>query len=147
MTDTLAAVLAHKGSTVHSVAPGATVLEAVRKMNREHIGALMVCESSQMLGIFTERDVLCRVVDSDRDPASTRVYEVMTDQVVAVELSMTVEEAMAIITEKRCRHLPVLEDGDLRGLVSIGDLTRWASRNQEHHIEDLLNYITGKYPG
>ena len=147
MTDTLASVLGHKGSTVHSVAPNATVLEAVRKMNAERIGAVMVCESSEMLGIFTERDVLCRVVDSPLDPATTRVYEVMTTEVVAVHPSTSVEEAMAVITERRCRHLPVLEDGVLRGLVSSGDLTRWASRNQESHIRDLVNFITGKYPG
>ena len=146
MQDTLASVLGHKGSTVHSVAPNATVLDAVRKMNEERIGALLVCEASEMLGIFTERDVLCRVVDSPRDPATTRVYEVMTTEVVAVDPSTSVEEAMAVISEKRCRHLPVLEKGTLRGLVSIGDLTRWASRNQESHIQHLVNFITGQYP-
>jgi CBS domain-containing protein len=146
MTDTLASVLGHKGGTVHSVAPDATVIDAVRKMNEERIGAVLVCESSEMLGIFTERDVLCRVVDRSRDPATTPIYEVMTSEVVTVHPSMTVEEAMAVISEKRCRHLPVLENGALRGLVSIGDLTRWASRNQETHIRDLVNFITGKYP-
>ena len=146
MSDSLTSFLGHKGSTVHSVAPNATVLDAVRKMNEKRIGALLVCESSELLGIFTERDVLCRVVDSPRDPATTAVYEVMTTEVVTVHPSMSVEEAMAVISEKRCRHLPVIEDGALRGLVSIGDLTRWASRNQEDHIRDLVNYITGKYP-
>ena len=146
MKDTLAAVLAHKGTMVHCVVPGATVLDAVRKMNEEHIGALLVCNGGDVLGIFTERDILCRVLDSHRDPATTTVAEVMTTDLVAVSPNTRVEEAMAVITERRCRHLPVLEDGDLVGLVSIGDLTRWVSRHQEGHIKDLVNFITGKYP-
>jgi CBS domain-containing protein len=144
--DTLVAVLAHKGTKVHCVAPDATVLVAVRKMNEERIGALLVCEGDDVLGIFTERDILCRIVDSTRDPATTSVAEVMTDELVAVAPDTLVEEAMAVITAKRCRHLPVIEDGNLVGLVSIGDLTSWVSRHQEVHIQDLVNFITGKYP-
>ncbi len=146
MKDTLVAVLARKGSKVHCVVPEATVLAAVRKMNEERIGALLVCDGSDVLGIFTERDILCRVVDSTRDPATTEVAEVMTNELVAVPPDTLVEEAMAVITEKRCRHLPVIDDGNLVGLVSIGDLTSWVSRHQEGHIKDLLNFITGKYP-
>jgi CBS domain-containing protein len=144
--DTLVAVLARKGSKVHCVVPEATVLAAVRKMNEERIGALLVCDGSDVLGIFTERDILCRVVDSTRDPATTEVAEVMTNELIAVPPDTLVEEAMAVITEKRCRHLPVIDDGNLVGLVSIGDLTSWVSRHQEGHIKDLLNFITGKYP-
>jgi len=144
--DTLVAVLARKGSKVHCVVPEATVLAAVRKMNEERIGALLVCDGSDVLGIFTERDIPCRVVDSTRDPATTEVAEVMTNELIAVPPDTLVEEAMAVITEKRCRHLPVIDDGNLVGLVSIGDLTSWVSRHQEGHIKDLLNFITGKYP-
>ena len=147
MKHTLVAVLARKGSEVHCVVPEATVLAAVRKMNEERIGALLVCDGSDVLGIFTERDILCRIVDSTRDPDTTAVAEVMTTELVAVPPSTLVEEAMAVITEKRCRHLPVIEDGNLVGLVSIGDLTSWVSRHQEVHIQDLVNFITGKYPG
>ena len=146
MQNTLADVIAVKGSTVHSVAPEATVLDAVRAMNAEKIGALLVRDGEEVVGIFTERDVLCRVLDSERDPATTRVAEVMSTELVAVRPSTRVEEAMAVITEKRCRHLPVFDDGELVGLVSIGDLTRWVSRHQEGHIQDLVNYITRKYP-
>ena len=145
MKDTLVAVLARKGSKVHCVVPEATVLAAVRKMNEERIGALLVCDGSDVLGIFTERDILCRIIDSTRDPV-TAVAEVMTNELVAVPPDTLVEEAMAVITEKRCRHLPVIDDGNLVGLVSIGDLTSWVSRHQEGHIKDLLNFITGKYP-
>jgi CBS domain-containing protein len=146
MIDTLSAVLASKGHTVHSVAPTASVLEAVRKMNTERIGALLVCAENDVVGIFTERDVLTRVVDQGRDPGATTVAEVMTRDLVAVKPSITVEEAMAVITEKRCRHLPVMDGAQLLGLVSIGDVTRWVSRHQETHIQDLVNFITGKYP-
>lgn len=146
MKDTLKAVLAHKGATVHCVVPEATVLDAVRKMNQEHIGALLVRDGPEVVGIFTERDVLCRVLDSGRDPKSTAVEEVMTREIVAVSPGTGIKEAMALITDKRCRHLPVMEGGELKGLVSIGDLTRWVSRHQEGHIQDLVNFITGKYP-
>ncbi len=147
MVDTLDAVLAHKGNTVHWVAPESSVLEAVRKMNQERIGAVLVCSGGTPVGIFTERDVLCRVVDQGRDPYITRVRQVMTTELATVKPSTTIEEAMAVITDRRCRHLPVMEGGTLRGMVSIGDLTRWASRHQEFHIQDLVNYITSKYPG
>jgi CBS domain-containing protein len=146
MRNSLDAVLDHKGRTVHSVDPDSTVLEAVRKMNQERIGSLLVCENREVVGIFTERDVLTRVLDSDRNPATTPVSEVMTTEPVAVRSTTLVEEAMAIITEKRCRHLPVLDKGELVGLVSIGDLTRWVGRNQEVQIQDLVNFITRKYP-
>ncbi len=147
MQDTLKAVLASKGSSVYSVAPEVTVLDAVRKMNQERVGALLVCVSNELVGIFTERDVLSRVVDTGRDPTSTKVVEVMTSEVETVRSSTGVQDAMALISERRFRHLPVIDDGELLGVVSSGDLTRWVSRHQEGHIQDLVNYITGKYPG
>ena len=146
MLDTLNTVLSSKGHTVHSVSPTASVLEAVRKMNREHIGSLLVCADNDVVGIFTERDVLIRVVDEGRDPRTTSVAEVMSRELVVVKPSMTVEDAMAVVTERRCRHLPVMDGPRLVGLVSIGDLTRWMSRNQEIHIQDLVDFITSKYP-
>ena len=146
MLDTLSAVLASKGHTVHSVSPTATVLEAVRKMNEERIGALLVCADDDVDGIYSERDVLIRVVDEGRDPNATTVADVMTRELVAVKPSMTVEEAMAVVTDRRCRHLPVMDGSHVVGLVSIGDLTRWVSRNQEIHIQDLVNLITDRYP-
>ena len=146
MQDTLETVLAAKGGAIHFVVPEATVLHAVEKMNQERIGAVLVCISGEMVGIFTERDVLCRVVGEGRDPASTRVVDVMTAEVVAVRSTTNIEEAMAVISERRFRHLPVVDDGQLKGLVSSGDLTRRVSRDQEGHIQDLMNFITGKYP-
>jgi CBS domain-containing protein len=147
MQDTLQGILARKGATVHYVIPGTPVIDAVRRMNQERIGALLVCENGEMVGIFTERDVLCRVVDEGRDPKRTKVFEVMTSEVIAVRPDTVVEDAMAIISERRFRHLPVLDEGSLVGLVSAGDLTKWVSRHQEGHIQHLEDFITGKYPG
>jgi CBS domain-containing protein len=146
MHDTLRAVLDAKGHSLHVVNPEATVLDAVRKMNEERIGALLVMDNDQLVGIFTERDVLCRIVDQRQNPDETRVAAVMTPQPVVVKADATVEEAMAIVTEKRCRHLPVVDQDGLAGLVSIGDLTHWVTRNQEYHIQDLVNFITSRYP-
>ena len=142
----LAVVVERKGTEVHSVAPTATVLEAVLQMNRERIGALLVREGGQVVGIFSERDVLTRVIARDLDPTTTPVTEVMTTSLVTVGPRTTVAEAMAVVTEKRCRHLPVMEGDRLLGLVSIGDLTRWVTRRQAWHIEDLVRYITDVYP-
>jgi len=141
MTDTLAVILDEKGNTVHSVAPTASVLDAVRKMNDARIGALLVLEDERPVGMFTERDVLTRVVDQRRDPGETPIADVMSTEVVAVKPNTTVDEAMAVITERRCRHLPVIEDGRLRGMVSIGDLTRWVTRKQRYEIQDLVNFL------
>ena len=147
MTDTLRTLLDKKGAIVHSVPPQTTVIDAVRKMNTERIGAVLVMDNNDLVGIFTERDVLSRIVDDGRDPNATLVADVMTTKPVVVKAATTVEEAMAVVSEKRCRHLPVLDDDRLVGLVSAGDLTHWVTRNQEYHIQDLVNYITSKYPG
>ncbi len=147
MTDTLRILLRKKGRTVHSVTPQTRVVDAVRKMNTERIGAVLVMDGEELVGIFTERDVLCRIVDEDRNAKETLVSEVMTAQPVVVKSETTVEQAMAVVSEKRCRHLPVVEDSRLVGLVSSGDLTHWVTRNQEFHIQDLVNFITSKYPG
>lgn len=147
MQSKLSVVLQNKGGEVHSIAPAATVLEAVRAMNRARVGALLVRDGEEIAGIFTERDVLTRVVDSGLDPAATPVSQVMTRELVTVGPEVSVEQAMAVVSERRCRHLPVVERGRILGLVSSGDLTRWVTRHQAWHIQDLVAYITGKYPG
>jgi len=146
MHNHLKRILEEKGSTVHSVEPEASVLEAVRRMNQHRVGALLVMDGDRPVGIFTERDVLKRVVDTGKDPGRTRVADVMTTDLVCVRPETTVHEAMAVITERRCRHLPVLDGERLSGLVSIGDLTRWLVKDQHIQIRDLVDFITGKYP-
>lgn len=146
MERTVGSILKDKGTTVHCTEPEAVVLDAVRVMNRAGVGALLVTDDNVVVGIFTERDVLRRVVDGGLDPTTTRVAKVMTRELVTVTPTITVTEAMAVMTERRCRHLPVMEEDRLLGLVSIGDLTRATVWTQKVHIQDLVNYITGKYP-
>lgn len=144
--DTIAAVLREKGSKVYSVAPEATVLEAARAMNAHNVGSLLVVDGDKPVGIFSERDLMRRVVVAGKDPAKVKVREVMSREVWVVEPDTRVKEAMAIMTERRCRHLPVVEKGKVVGLISIGDLVRWISKDQEYQIRMLENYITGAYP-
>lgn len=142
----VSAVLVDKGRQVYTTDPRATVREAVRQMNDKGVGALLVVEGERTVGIFTERDVLRRIVDEGRNPETVRVAEVMSRDVVTVGPATTVEEVMAMMTARRIRHLPVLDDGALIGMISIGDITRWMSENQEEHIRRMTDYITGRAP-
>ncbi len=142
MKSLLSELLAEKGPVVHTVDPDETVVDAVQYMNNSNIGALIVMQHNNIVGIFTERDVLMRVVTADLDPVTTPVKQVMTSNPVCVMPNMPVEDAMLLVTAKRFRHLPVVENGVLRGLISSGDLTRWMVRDQRHQIDGLSAYIT-----
>jgi CBS domain-containing protein len=142
MNDPIARLLESKGGRVETVSPDTTVLAAVRRMNERKIGALLVTESDRPVGIFTERDVLVRVVAAGLAPDTTPVAEVMTRNPVVVRSEVTVNEAMLVSTGRRCRHLPVIDDGGLRGLISIGDLTSWVVRHQQRTIDDLHDYMS-----
>jgi CBS domain-containing protein len=141
MNDPIASVLEHKGDDVVTVSPETAVLAAVQQMNDRRIGALLVVERGRPVGIFTERDVLVRVIAAGLDPRSTPVGEVMTRNPVVIRSDVTVAQAMVVITERRCRHLPVVDGTRLRGLISIGDLTSWVVRDQQRTIEDLHDYM------
>lgn len=147
MSDRVKNVLEHKGDRIEAISREVTVRAAVERMNERRIGALLVADTYtpgqpyRPVGIFTERDVLVRVVAPGRDPATTRVGDVMTTALVTVRPDTTVAEAMAIITDRRCRHLPVVDDSGLCGLISAGDLTRWVVRDQERTINDLNDYV------
>ena len=140
----VSSVLAEKGRHVYTVGKAATVAEAVREMNEKGVGALLVMDGHKPAGIFTERDVLRRIVDADRDPALIRVAEVMTRQLVTIGPESRIDEAMAIMTERRFRHLPVLDAGEVVGMVSSGDLMRWVTMNQEDSIRQMTEYINGR---
>lgn len=145
MRTPLGTVLASKGRDVHSVGPKASVLEAVELMNEKHIGAVLVLDDGRPVGMFTERDVLTQIVPKRLDPAGTPVVDVMIRDILVVGPETTIEEAMAIFTEKRCRHLPVMEGDELLGLISSGDVTRWISDRQHAEIQDLIRYIRDGY--
>ena len=140
----VSSVLAEKGRHVYTVGKAATVAEAVREMNEKGVGALLVMDGHKPAGIFTERDVLRRIVDADRDPALIRVAEVMTRQLVTIGPESRIDEAMGIMTERRLRHLPVLDAGEVVGMVSSGDLMRWVTMNQEDSIRQMTEYINGR---
>ena len=137
-------LLAEKGRQLYTIRKGASVAEAVHEMNLKGVGALLVMDGDRPAGVFTERDVLIRVVDADRDPVLTRVVEVMTPDPVVVDLRTRVEDAMSIMTERRFRHLPVMDDGHVIGLVSIGDLMRWLTEHLEEEMQHMTEYITGR---
>jgi CBS domain-containing protein len=138
-------LLSEKGVKVHSIDPGVTVLDATRKMNQHKIGALVVIHDGQVVGMFTERDVLRRVVGEQRDPATATVGEVMTAEVVCVTPVTELDEVGAVMQNKRIRHVPVCDDhGGLIGMVSIGDLNAWRSTNQQATIHYLNEYIYGR---
>jgi len=140
----VSSVLAEKGRQVYTVGRGVTVAEAVREMNEKGVGALLVMDGRRPVGIFTERDVLKRIVDQDKDPALVHVSEVMTRQIVTTTPATRIEEAMSLMTARRFRHLPVIEDGDVVGMLSSGDLMRWITINQEAYIQQMTSYITGR---
>jgi CBS domain-containing protein len=137
-------VLEHKGHDVITTRPDSTVLAAVSLMNDMRIGAVVVVDGGGApIGMFSERDVLQRVVARGIDPTAVRVREVMTTPLVVISPELTVHEAMAAITETRCRHLPVMDGITLVGLISSGDLTHWVIRDQAHEISDMISYIYG----
>jgi CBS domain-containing protein len=121
--ETMGSLLEDQKPIVHSIGPEVSVTECVRLMNEFRIGSMLVMEDGQLLGIFTERDAITRVLGEGLDPVSTDVSRVMTKNPVWVTPSTTLEEAMGIVTNKRIRHLPVVEDGRVLGVVSSGDLT------------------------
>lgn len=144
--DQVKRLLDEKGSDVHSVPPNATVWDASRAMAERRVGAVLVMEEGRVAGIFSERDLLVRVLLAGRDAKATPVSEVMSKDLVYITPDTPIREAMAVMTERRCRHLPVIGDGGLLGVVSIGDCTRWHSRDQEYTIRHLEDFIHNKYP-
>lgn len=139
-------VLDDKGTAVFTTTPRTTVRDAVRAMNEKGVGCLLVMESMQLRGMFTERDVMTRVVDAGRAPALTTVGDVMTPNVITVAPRTPISETMTLMTNYRLRHLPVEEGGRVVGLVSIGDLLRHVSLEQERYIQRLTDYVTGRAP-
>ena len=138
-------VLSAKGNEVQTIDAGTTVLEATQLMNQHKIGALVVTEQSRVSGIFTERDVLRRIVAETRCPRETRVGEVMTRDPICVSPEADLDEVSAIMKDRRVRHIPVCGDGgQLLGMVSIGDVNAHYASNQQQTIHFLSDYIYGR---
>lgn len=129
--------------SVITVSPNATVMDTVRIMNQHRIGAVVVLDQDELVGIFTERDILKRLIAESRDPERTLVRRVMTTEPTTITPDETIENALSIMTEKRHRHLPVLRDGQLVGIVSIGDIIRALLEKNEMEATHLRSYISG----
>ena len=135
----LSKLMEERSAEVHSVAPDITVTECVRQMNELKIGAMLVMEGDRLAGIFTERDAMTRVLGGGLDPTQTRISEVMSADPVCVTPSTSLENARALVTSKRIRHLPVVDGGKVVGMVSSGDLTHWLVRDQAGSIRERID--------
>lgn len=144
MTLAVARLLTSKGHDLWSVAPDATVYDAIALMAKHGVGALVVLEDDRLVGIISERDYARKVILQDRSSRDTLVRTIMTTDVVSVRPDASVEACMALMTERRIRHLPVTEDERLVGILSIGDLVKFIIADRELLIEQLEGYITGR---
>ena len=135
-------ILDTKGHEFWSVGPQTSVYDAVRLMAEKEVGSVLVLENGKVQGIVTERDYARKVVLEGKTSPDTPVAEIMTTQVLCTRPEQTIEEAMALMTEKRVRHLPVLEHGEIKGVVSIGDLVKAVISEQQFLIQQLESYIT-----
>jgi CBS domain-containing protein len=147
LADSVELVLRQKGRHVFTITPDVTVYEALEIMAERRIGALVVMDGTELVGVISERDYARKVILEGRSSKETKVSEIMSSPTVTVSQTTTVDECMHRMTEERCRHLPVVEEGTVVGLVSIGDLVNWIIMTQDLTIRQLEDYITGKYHG
>ena len=145
VTGIVSAILAKKNQTVWSIAPNAMVIDAIQLMSEKNVGALPVVENVNLLGVISERDYTRKVILKGKSSKETPVRDIMTEQLITVNPGDSVTACMRIMTEKRVRHLPVLEGTRLVGILSIGDLVNWTISAQKATIENLERYITGDY--
>jgi CBS domain-containing protein len=146
ISGSVGAILAHKGSAVWSIAPNSMVFDAIQLMADKNVGALPVVEKGELVGIISERDYTRKVILKGKSSKDTPVRDIMTQEPVTVHPGDSVGECMHVMTEKRVRHLPVMEDAKMVGLLSIGDLVRRIISAQTATIDNLEKYITGDYP-
>ena len=136
-------LLDDKGRSIWSLSPDATVYEAIEQMALKGVGALLVMEGKRLVGIISERDYARKVILKGKTSQETAVHEIMSHPVICASPEMTVQQTMALMTEKRVRHLPVIRDDNVVGVISIGDVVRAIIEDHEFSIQQLTSYITG----
>jgi CBS domain-containing protein len=146
VVDPVSFILRKKGTDVWSVPSDATVYDAMKMMADKDVGALLIMDGSQFVGVVSERDYARKVILQGRSSMETPVREIATETLVTITPECSVDEAMRLITTNRIRHLPVVHEGKVQGMISIGDLVQWISFAQDQTIEQLEHYIEGKYP-
>jgi CBS domain-containing protein len=147
ITAPISEILRRKANQVWSIAPHATVFDAIALMAEKNIGALPVVEAGRLIGILSERDYTRKVILHGKSSRETTVREIMTNSVTTVGPATSIDACMQLITQRRIRHLPVLADGRLTGMISIGDLVNWIISAQSAALEQMENYIHGGYAG
>ena len=140
-------ILNEKGAKTFSIAPEATVYKAIEMMAERNVGALLVLSDDKICGIISERDYTRKVILKGESSKKTPVESIMTRKVITVNRDATVADAMKMMTHRKIRHLPVVSGGNLAGMVSMGDLVKWVISAQSATIDQLEQFITGKYPG
>jgi len=146
VVDPVSFILRKKGTDVWSVPSDATVYDAMKMMADKDVGALLIMDGSQFVGVVSERDYARKVILQGRSSKETPVREIATETLITITPECSVDEAMRLITTNRIRHLPVIHEGKVQGMISIGDLVQWISFAQDQTIEQLEHYIEGKYP-
>jgi CBS domain-containing protein len=146
MDKPVSTILRDKGDWVITIHPDATVFDTITRMVEHNVGAILVTSAGRLEGIFTERDYLRRIVLQGRTSRTTEVQEVMTREVICGTPDHTVRQSMAMMTEKKCRHMPVLREGALAGLISLGDCVKALLEESEHEVQQLRDFIRGGYP-
>jgi CBS domain-containing protein len=146
ISGTIRQILASKGSEVTTIDPQALVFDALTVMGEKNIGALVVVEAGQVVGVFSERDYSRKVILQGKTSRTTTVREILSQPVITITPDDSIEECMERMTVHRIRHLPVMEGGKMVGVVSIGDVVNWIMHAQRHAIQQLTGYISGQYP-